>query len=234
MPCESYKQALTDTVAAGQVPARELATHLRSCSACRAAFAAEQELFAALESGVQAISNAEIPSSLLAGVRVRLAEQPVQQSYWLLLAGAAITAAVLSVAVGLYRGSVRERPGKDLRAASSVSTTVTPAAVSSLAVPRRQAGPAHLKALGRSRSARPLPLTEVAVLIPEGQRRAFDRLLAGLQDGSVKADVFGESKQEQPPQERPPLSPLAIAPMEIKPLAPVSEESASPKESSNR
>jgi hypothetical protein len=73
----------------------------------------------------------------------------------------------------------------------------------------------------------------VFVLIPAGQKRAVDALLAGLRNGGVKADVLVAEHSEQPSQDFQ-LSPLTISPIEIKPLAIVSEESALEKEKTIR
>jgi hypothetical protein len=80
MPCEHYKDALIEAAAAG--PQGELRAHLDECASCRTAFAEEQSLFAAIDSGLHATVNAGVPVSLLPRVRARLDEAVAPQSRW--------------------------------------------------------------------------------------------------------------------------------------------------------
>ena len=79
MPCENYREALTEAAAADAVPSGELRSHLDACASCRVAFTEEQQLFAAIDTGVRASANAEVPASLLPRVRVQLNEQSVPE-----------------------------------------------------------------------------------------------------------------------------------------------------------
>jgi hypothetical protein len=112
MPCEHYKDALIEAAATGSDFASavglspELATlraHLAVCASCRAAFAEEESLFAAIDSDLHAAANADVPPSLLPRVRVGLDGVAVAHtrwgSGWFALAGAAAAATVLSFAV---------------------------------------------------------------------------------------------------------------------------------------
>jgi len=49
-----------------------LEQHLASCESCRATFAEEQSLFAAIDSGLRAAANPELPATLMPRVRVAL------------------------------------------------------------------------------------------------------------------------------------------------------------------
>ena len=65
MPCQHYKDALIEVAASGSAPQGELRVHLDECASCRAAFAEEQSFFAAIDSGVRAAANIDVPPSLL-------------------------------------------------------------------------------------------------------------------------------------------------------------------------
>ncbi len=84
MFCESCRQPLNTAVAAGEPPPREVTVHLASCDACSAAFAAEKALFAAIDGSLYAAANADVPASLVPGVReaVLQKEFPTRHIQW--------------------------------------------------------------------------------------------------------------------------------------------------------
>jgi hypothetical protein len=111
MPCERYEDALMEAAATGAAPPGELRAHLAECAACREAFVQEQSLFAAIDSGLHTVANAEVPPSLFPRVRVGLDDVAVASPRWTMgwfpLAGAAVAAAALFFAVTLRQN----RPG---------------------------------------------------------------------------------------------------------------------------
>lgn len=230
MPCEIYQQALTDAAAANAAPSREVNAHLESCVPCRAFFAAEQQLFAALEAGVEKMSNADMPPSLLPILRTRMNERKGQRSHW--LPAAAMVAAALIVALFVSRENKRYLTGTEKQTNSVATAAPASPELSQKGTPKEFVALPRKALLRRSASAVKRP-PEVVVLIPEGQRRAFDRLVAELQSGRVEPDVLAADKPEQASQEQG-LPPLAIAPIEIKPLAPIGGESVPGNEDSNR
>jgi len=70
---------------------------------------------------------------------------------------------------------------------------------------------------------------DVTVLIPAGQKRAIEALLAGVQKKTVETNVFPAENSEDALQELR-ISPLEISPIEVKPLADVSSEPSSEDE----
>lgn len=114
MPCESYKNALTEAAATAAEPQSELRAHLEACDPCRAAFAAEQSLFSSIDMGLQAKANAEIPATLLPGVRVRLNGETLPSRSWvnarLVLAGAATLAFVFLMTQVHWRPNTVQKP----------------------------------------------------------------------------------------------------------------------------
>jgi len=78
MFCEAYDQSLRDAAASGEALSATLQQHIVSCDACRAAFAEEQTLFAAIDSVLHA-ANSEVPSTLIPRVRVAINNEPAPQ-----------------------------------------------------------------------------------------------------------------------------------------------------------
>jgi len=114
MPCEHYKDALIEAAACGAAPSGELRAHLAESDSCRAAFDEELSLFAAIDSGLHATANTEVPLSLLSRVCARLDEAAVAHSRWnsswFALTGAAMAAAVLVLAVSIRQNNFRTPP----------------------------------------------------------------------------------------------------------------------------
>ena len=108
MPCQHYKDALIDTAASGARPEGALRAHLASCLSCREAFTEEQSLFAAIDAGLEAAANSQVPPSLLPRVRAALDDgvvaHPGWNSRWLALAGAAVAAALLFAVTFRHNG----------------------------------------------------------------------------------------------------------------------------------
>lgn len=239
MPCESYREALTDAVAAaaGSAPplTEELRAHLEACSACRAFLAEEQQLFSAIDSSVRFAANAEVPASLVARVRVGLNEQQVRQHSWFPL-GAALASAVLLLTIVFFVRAYERHASESNPKANAVARGGAPAEAAvlptPLVAPRSQIAPHP----GRHRSSqieRAATPDEVRVLIPPGQKQAVDALLIALKTGAVDGNILAVAEGHKPSQDGE-LSPLSISPIEIQPLAPVSEESAPDTEKTRR
>jgi hypothetical protein len=233
--CEDYRTALTDAAAAAVQPSLELRSHMDACAFCRAAFAEEAQLFASIDTGLRATANSEVPVSLFPRVRARLNEQSVPHRFWVPAGVALAAAAALIVAFVFLRGHRRDGAGPNLQmniATRNPARKTIPAALAPAVVPSRT------QAAKREPNNRRLvpsgnQVERVSVLIPAGQKRAVDTLLAGLRNGALKADMLVSEHPEQPSQDLE-LSPLTISPIEIKPLAIMSEESAPEKEKTSR
>jgi len=114
MPCEPYKVALIEAAASGLEPKGELRAHLAACGACRTAFAQEHALFSSIDAGLHAAANAEVPTSLLQRVRVRLADEPAPIRSWrlpsMVLAGAAAIVVALLLARTAWHTNIEQPP----------------------------------------------------------------------------------------------------------------------------
>ena len=229
MPCEFYKQALTDAAAANEAPSRELAAHLNACAACRAFLAEERELFAVIDSGVHATVSAEMPPSLLPAVRAGLDGQKVSNLPWVQV-GAVLASAALVLMAVVFVQRMRSTRRDPTSATSTVAERPSPNELPVVVAPRVQPERPASKQFAMWRSHKRVVdgadrPAEVAVLVPARQREEVDKLLAALSSGTVKADdlLVQKTAALSPTGE---VAPLGIPEIQIKPLAAVSEDFA--------
>ncbi|HTQ59383.1 MAG TPA: hypothetical protein VMI32_04115 [Candidatus Solibacter sp.] len=235
MPCENYREALIETAAMNLAPSRELRAHLDSCTSCRAASKQEMQLFAAIDTGVQAKANADVPASLLPRVRAKLSENPVSRRPWSPAFAAIAAAAVVVISLVAILGSrrttlvvnPRTKAAGHAPSSSEISTyrsgTVSQT-TSSKRMPRRK--------LTRSAEAS-VSVEQVTVLIPAGQKQAVDNWLIGLRRGRVSTTSLFAEKPELSSQELK-ISPLDLPLIEVKPLAEVGGRPALENEKTSR
>lgn len=103
MFCESYRNALNEAAVNGEALPREAEAHLAACAACRAAFAEERAVLAAVDSGLLRIANQDVPSTLVprvgAAIRENAAPRPSAISWDFAIA---MTAVALALAAGVF------------------------------------------------------------------------------------------------------------------------------------
>ena len=227
MPCESYREALRETVAADAVPSSQLQLHLDVCPSCRAAFDEESQIFAAIDSGLRMAANTEVPASLIPRVKEKLNESAASRFSWIpafavIAASAAVVIALIYVH-GAGRGDaerISPAPGA-VRVVAPRETSSVPLSASSL---EKRAPSARLKSPRTIESATQVPAEPVAVIVQAGQKQAIDALLLSLRRGQVRGEVLLSEKPDQPLRELE-VSPLAIAPIELESLPGVSGQS---------
>jgi hypothetical protein len=221
--CEDYRAALTDAAAAAIEPSRELRSHLEACPSCRAAFTEEMQLFAAIDSGVVAVANAEMPASFFPRVRAGLEGDSISQRRWapsliFAAAGAAIVLIVFiaartrhtmsdSQAKQIFSAPADEAPEKAVRREATTETPAMVAAKGSHRTPERK---------DRASRSSALP-SQLEVLVPPDEREAFARFVSTQQERShVVIAIVGPA----PGQEDALLSvePLLIAKLKVTPL----------------
>jgi anti-sigma factor RsiW len=235
--CEDYRAALTDAIAAAAEPSFELRSHLDACPTCRAASAEETKLFAAIDTGLRATANVEMPASLLPRVRAELNERPVLRHSWV-LAGAAMAAAALVAVIVFVRGFERDMVPTNPQVISAAHNIPSPGIrpAPPAVAPNETAGLVEKHRQMRAVKTAPLAasaVAEVAVLVPAGKKQAMDALLAGVRQGQVQAEVLLAEKSEKTLEELQ-VSPLDISPITVNPLADVSPGSASESEKIRR
>jgi anti-sigma factor RsiW len=222
MPCENYREALIETAAAESAPSRELRSHLDACPSCRAAFAEEQQLFAAIDTGLRATANAEVPASFLPRVGARIQEASVSPRRWrlsliLALVGAAT---VVTIFIGARpRRPGIDKPGNPIFAVNAPEKSVAPtgpgATVSAVAVASTRAH--HVQRKGSVETPSSASSNQLEVLVPPDEREAFARFVTAQQ---VRNDVIVAVVAPTPDDEdkRPSVKPLQIAKLVVKPL----------------
>jgi len=223
MPCEHYKDALTEVAASGAVPQGELRAHLAECASCSAAFDEEQSLFAAIDSGLHAAVNTEVPHSLLPRVRARLSEVEAPRLRWLRpLVFASVSVALVLVIFLMARPwhSAPEEVAKQSAVAAPApaarSTETNPENVSSMGTQMAAIHAAHSHTAQNSTNIHSSASGNPEVLVPPDEREAFARFVAVLNERSdVAAALVAKAPQKDvvvtadPPQ---------IPDIEIKPL----------------
>lgn len=226
MPCEKYREALSEVAAGGEreLP-RDVRAHLESCRECNAAFHTEQQLFAAIDLGVQRIANADVPVSFLPRVRESLDREASPQGSFLayfVFAGAAMCAVLVVVGMhGWRRTTVEPRP----ISAASRETPVEKHSEDAVAHDVRSDVHRALRRLRNRSITASAAQSQFTVLLPVGQKQAVDKLLGELRSGAIRSnDVIVEKAEAPSPDLQ--VSPLSISPIEVKPLATIVEDAA--------
>jgi len=220
MPCEHYQDALVVAAASGAAPEGELISHLDTCSSCCVVFAREQFLFAAIDSGLNALANAEVPLSFSPRVRVSIAESPEPTRRWLpsFAFAAAIVAVVLAFFFALrpFRpipvNQAHQRPNVPQALPPTVTTNSTLTSPTFAASVNLR--PSHQRA---SAGAHLVVPSQPEVIVPADEREGYALLLATLQQRFEVSDALASTiYQKQEPSKG--AKPLEIAQLEIKPL----------------
>ncbi len=219
MPCENHREALTEGAASGAELQSAARTHLESCAPCRAFFAEEQALFGAIDTGVRAAANADVPPDFLPRVRVGLTGESAPRRRWILAPATLACAAVLLIAVLAVSMSRRAEPSRPTTPVENVRNVAPPEVVQPREKSSVKTTAAMAMAVTRRHafSPRATKWEEPLVLVPAGQREAVELLMASLRRGEIKGDVLVANGNDPDPQ-LPPISPIDIIPLRIKPL----------------
>ena len=224
MPCDHYKDALIEVAATGAAPQGELRAHLGACASCSAAFDEEQSLFSAIDSGLHASANTDVPSSLLPRVRAQLDEVIVPRFRWLQPLVFASAGVVLAFVVFLMARPHHATPEAIAKHDPIVVPTPTAPATGTnsegtslegtevAAIPVR-----HFQAARNSTGVHSAASGNVEVLVPPDEREGMAQLVATLNEHRDVAAAF----LAQRPEKKDALvtvDPLKISDIEIKPL----------------
>jgi hypothetical protein len=217
MPCEPYKNALVETAATGAEPQGELRAHLAACPACRATLSQEQSLFSSIDTGLSVAVNAEIPTSLLPRVRVRVAEEPAFTRSWIpswfALAGAAAMIVVFLAAQDAWRNVAPRKPAEmATQPASPVQIPLPPVRSSESAPPSKHdsSQQPQVSAVRNSvpRQTRTARNSEPEVLVTRDQEVLLARY-AEQWRSRKRLPLMAETGSDKP------MAPLQIAPIQI-------------------
>ncbi|HEY6267231.1 MAG TPA: hypothetical protein VIX11_02945 [Candidatus Acidoferrum sp.] len=228
MPCKHYKDALIEAAAGGGELQGDLRAHLGGCAECRAAFEQERSLVASIDAGLHLTANPEVPTSLLPRVRAQLNDLSASRRSWVPAWAALAAMAALVLAVVAVRGLRQDAPGQNPQSGAFAHADL-PAkipAVAAGAPPQTNSGQRMNKHRLPAKIQASASIEHLPVLLPAGQKAAFDAWLDGLRRGKMKANDLLAQKSDLPLQDLQ-ISPLDLSPIEMKPLANVSGESPS-------
>jgi len=215
MSCKQFRTAISDAAVGGQPlqsagllqgrpPQKAAATtddsvqqHLDACESCRAFYAAEQELFAAMDAGLSHLANAQPSVSFLPQVRAAIAQEvsltgAKQAKAWFKWRAAALAAAACLMLAMVVSTRFPSRPLN-----SPVAVMVTPAVEvpngGSDTQPATVSGGVHPSRVARRRvlaetAKQPDGLPMAEVLVPPDEREALARFVHGLaqqQDSAI-------------------------------------------------
>ena len=232
MLCEHHKDALIEAAASGvglaDAPASDtrmaaLRAHLESCPSCRAAFDEEQSLFAAINSGLHAAANAEIPPSLIPGVRARLDETVAPRLRWvpsLVFASAGVTLAlVVFLLARPHHTAPEEAPKQGLVVVPAPTAPATKTNVERISPESTEIATVRVEPSLASRNSTNLhsaASSNPEVLVPSDEREGLARLVAAMnQRSDIAAALLVPAEKRDALLS---LEPVQIKDLEIKPL----------------
>ena len=218
MPCKQNK-AVVDAAASGRELPGVLRAHVNACADCRALFAQETALLAAIDSRLRQNVTAEPPLAFLKRVQAHLADEHPSQRKWS-PAWAAACAVAFLVFGGTVVLNVRRAP-----MASPERNNVS-LGMSDMGVPALHGHSRKQNASTASRTAkgRKVRMSQDVrnddnfhALVPAEQRIATDQLITGIRQGEIDGHVLVSSVSED----------LDIPLIVIPPIAPGSPDEAS-------
>jgi len=209
---------LIEAAATGAEPQGELRVHLKNCVACQAAFDQEQALFAAMDSGMHVVANAEVPTSLVPRVRAALDEiaapSPAWSPKWFVLAGASAMLAFFFVTQTLWRARFEPKPsesaGNPVQSLPPAQTAPketrgTTNAAGPVVVSRRMYGGSEKGSPESNASNREV---QAEILVPRDQEVLLARYEEEWRDRKPAPLVVGDASESA-------LTPLQVAPIQI-------------------
>jgi anti-sigma factor RsiW len=229
MPCEHYKDALIEAAASGaalaNAPASDarmaaLRAHLESCPSCRATFAQEQSLFAAIDSGLHNTANSEIPPSFLPRVRDGLDGVVASRLPWaksLAFASASVALAFVIFLVVRLRhvppDNVAKQAPAVLPARIMPEKNTSPGKIPAADVQTAAVRATHSRTASNSTNPHSVASSNPEVLVPPDEREAFARFVVELRGrGEVALALVTPAVQTK--EEFPSIEPLQIKPLE--------------------
>jgi hypothetical protein len=237
MPCERYRDALTDA-AAGEAVTPGLAAHLEDCAACRSELDELRRLMAAADEELSVLATAEPSPALRVRLREAVAEAgPAPAWRWSFAWTLAAAAVVAVAALGVWRSVAGRAP------AGIPMAQATPPPAFAGSAPRRgtatafpavsavsSTGPGESAVAApdvrRPSSDRPGPVraarrAEPEVLVPPGGEAELLRYVWLVHREGLPAPAL--SAAGEPSAALAELSPIDVRPLEIVPLDPGQE-----------
>jgi hypothetical protein len=223
MPCKHFKEALIEAAASGAEPRVDLRSHLAECADCRAAFEQERTLFASIDASLHITANAEVPTSLLPSVRVRLDVEATPQRRWNQLLVFAAASVALAFAIFLFARPHHSGPDNQAKRTPQIPVSEAPTTnghgqnpVAGTQIVSSNAN--HARPRGHSTLLGPVASSQPEVLVPADEREAFARFIARLRErGEVAVALVAPATPTKDDSAN--LERLQIDRLEVKPLA---------------
>jgi hypothetical protein len=217
MFCESYRQPLMDSLAAGEPLPPELAKHLAGCSACTSAFAEERTLFAAIEYSLGVAVNVPAPPSLALRVRAQIVAGPAKASLRapvLAFAALSLVAGVVAISpVFHWRSTPDDSRGKHSAVAPTVQSAAGRDAIGSFVhstPPVRKASSKLRKVVVSQSKVR----SDLEVLVSPEEQAGLEGYAARLRARALESTARAAVTNDPPFQ----IQPLEIAVMDSRQL----------------
>jgi hypothetical protein len=221
MNCQQCRKKIRDSLAAGESRlAIEVTAHENSCEVCHQFHAAKLDLFRSLEVGLRMIVNAQVPPSLLPGVRARLDQEPVSHlaamPRWTFVAVAAVAILAMSAAYTLWH------PPKPFSLPQTVSTAAPQSAGNlETSTTPLQEFPKVFSPLRSTHFVRPGSSTSAPqVIVSAEERQAYAKFVAETPEQEADTLALAPPGQPVPEAAEDPaeIALLQIESLEVKPL----------------
>lgn len=213
MSCGKYRKAITEALLSGEELPAGVRSHVDNCPLCRVAFAQEKVLLTAIDKGIRDAVDCEVPGSMQAAVRARIAEEATPKPNWMRTWATVAASAALIIGIvvarnarhsGVSRNSKQPIPANSNSPQGKIPISPLATTLPSVTASRKTTG-RQSKRQGQSG----VLVSEARPLVPDGQRKAVDELIAGLRRGELKGEVlFSETGNKA-------IEDLQIAPIEI-------------------
>ena len=184
MNCQQCQQKLLHSLTAGDIPSAEVVAHESSCPVCRKFYAAQENLFRSIDSGLRSLANQPVPRSLLPSLRVCLDEKFMANHAPFYRWGftAVVTAAILAISVALFLRRPTTAPPASLLQPTSLPSrnSENQAFASQPHQELQKSAPFAAEFRHTARAAASIKQPEVMVLAEE--REAFAKFVAEVPD----------------------------------------------------
>ena len=219
MSCEHYKVALIKAAASETPLEGAIRDHVDACARCRSDFAGERALFAAIDTGMRRITNADVPRSFLPHLRASLLQDAAPRREPVPAWVAVVTSAALVFAIVMARSTHEavDRLGRE-------SALMVNSASSEKEIGRKTEPQCDLAELGapKSKSAALIAAEnhagEPRAFVPAGQQAALRELVDGLLQGDIRGEELAAGTTRDGPVQELRISPVEVTPIVIQPL----------------
>jgi len=230
MLCDKYKDALSEAAVSSAPLPSGVSQHVSSCVHCRELFAAQQSVFALVDTGLRSRANAIVPGNFEHRVRAALQSEAVQHRKrnsavlaWCSLAAAMLMAILLSL--NLKHGG--KEAGATYVAESKLLTSPQSPVHSFNAESLRpsKAGKAYSRRSALRDSQQPMASVrrqdEPEVLVPHGQEELLAKYMQGIATRRARV-TFSAGLQQEPSAKPVEVPSIEISELVVTPLSDLS------------